>query len=61
LGSINAGLNDAWFNLDTDGQGLLIVVFPEIEQVFIAWFTYDTERPPADVVAFLQEPGHGHL
>jgi hypothetical protein len=61
LGNINAGLNDAWFNLDTDGQGFLIVVFPEIEQVFMAWFTYDTERPPADVVAFLQEPGHRWL
>jgi hypothetical protein len=58
---LNAGLNDAWFNLATDGQGFLIIVFPEIKEVFMAWFTYDTERPPADVVANLGEPGHRWL
>ncbi len=26
--------------------------------MFIAWFTYDTERPPEDVTAMLGEPGH---
>jgi len=59
--SINAGLNDAWFNLDTNGQGFLIITFPEIQQMFVAWFTYDTERPPEDVTAFLGEPGHRWL
>jgi hypothetical protein len=58
---INAGLNDAWFNPKTPGQGFLITVFPEIKQLFIAWFTYDTERPPEDVSAFLGEPGHRWL
>jgi len=58
---MNPGLNDAWFNLETDGQGFLITVFPEIEQIFMAWFTYDTERPPADVTAILGEPGHRWL
>jgi hypothetical protein len=58
---INAGLNDAWFSPDTDGQGFFIIVFPEIKQVFMAWFTYETERPPADVTAFLGEPGHRWL
>ena len=29
--------------------------------VFLAWFTYDTERPPQDVTAFLGEPGHRWL
>lgn len=61
LVKINAGLNDAWFNLDTDGQGFLIIVFPKIEQVFMAWFTYDTHRPPADVDALLGDPGHRWL
>jgi len=61
LDEINAGLNDAWFNLATDGQGFLIIVFPEIKEVFMAWFTYDTERPPADVAANLGEPGHRWL
>jgi hypothetical protein len=26
---INAGLNDAWCNPDTDGQGFFITVFPD--------------------------------
>jgi hypothetical protein len=29
--------------------------------VFVAVFTYDTERPPEDVVAHLGEPGHRWL
>lgn len=58
---INAGLNDAWFNPATDGQGFLIVVFPEIKEMFVAWFTFDTERPPDDVTAHLGEPGHRWL
>lgn len=58
---INAGLNDAWYNPITAGQGFLITVFPEIQQMFAAWFTYDTERPPEDVTATLGEPGHRWL
>lgn len=61
LSKINAGLNDAWFNLETDGQGFFIIVFPGIGQIFMAWFTYDTERPPADVTAFFGESGHRWL
>lgn len=55
---INAGLNDAWFNPDTVGQGFLIVVWEEIQLMFVAWFTYDLERPPDDVDAILGDPGH---
>jgi hypothetical protein len=58
---INAGLNDAWYNVATNGQGFLISVFPDIKQMFVAWFTYDTERPPQDVTAELGEPGHRWL
>jgi hypothetical protein len=29
--------------------------------VFLSWFTYDTERPPADVTAILGDPGHRWL
>lgn len=58
---INAGISDAWFFPDTAGQGFFIVVFPVIEQIFMAWFTYDTERPSADVIASLGEPGHRWL
>ena len=58
---INAGLNDAWYDPATDGQGFLIAVFPEIKQMFLAWFTFDIERPPEDVSAMLGEPGHRWL
>jgi len=58
---INPGLNDAWFNQATNGQGFLITVFPDIGQMFLAWFTYDTERPPEDVTALVGEPGHRWL
>jgi N-acetylneuraminic acid mutarotase len=58
---INAGLNDAWFNPATAGQGFFIIVWEDSKLVFLAWFTYDTERPPQDVTAFLGEPGHRWL
>lgn len=58
---INNGLNDAWYNTDTPGQGFLITVFPDIGEMFLAWFTFDTERPPEDVQAILGEPGHRWL
>jgi hypothetical protein len=29
--------------------------------MFLAWFTYDTERPPKDVTAILGDPGHRWL
>jgi acyl-CoA thioesterase-1 len=59
--AINAGLNDAWFNPDTPGQGFFVSVFPDISSIFLAWFTYDTERPSGDVDANLGEPGHRWL
>jgi hypothetical protein len=58
---INAGIADAWYNPATVGQGFLVTVFPDREEVFLAWFTYDTERPPEDVTANLGEPGHRWL
>ncbi len=59
--SINAGLNDAWFDNATPGQGFFISVFPDIEMMFLAWFTYDSERPEPGVEAILGEPGHRWL
>ena len=58
---INAGLNDAWYNPATNGQGFLVTVFPDIEQMYVAWFTFDTERPPDSVTAELGDPGHRWL
>ena len=58
---INPGMNDAWYNPATGGQGFLIVVWEEIQTMFVAWFTYDTERPHDDVQSILGEPGHRWL
>ena len=58
---INSGLNDAWYNPVTDGQGFLISVFPDIRQMFLAWFTFDTERPPEDTPSVVGEPSHRWL
>lgn len=58
---INSGLNDAWFNPQTAGQGFFITVFSDIQSIFLAWFTYDTQRPPSSVGATLGEPGHRWL
>jgi hypothetical protein len=59
--TINAGMNDAWYNPATNGQGFLITVFPDIGQLFLAWFTFDAERPPPSATAVLGEPGHRWL
>ncbi len=58
---ITAGLNDAWFNPATDGQGLLVAVFEQTGVLFLAWFTFDVERPAEDVMAILGDPGHRWL
>lgn len=59
--SIQAGLNDAWYNPGTPGQGFFIVVWENVQTVFLAWFTYDVERPESDIEANLGEPGHRWL
>ena len=58
---MNAGLNDAWFDPATDGQGFFITVFPDLNFVSLAWFTYDTELPAEDASANLGDPGHRWL
>jgi len=59
--NINAGMNDAWYNPITNGQGFFITVFPDLNVVSLAWFTYDTELPPVDAEANLGDPGHRWL
>ncbi len=58
---INPGLNDAWYSPLTNGQGFFIVVYPQIEQIFLSWFTYDTQRPDESVPAMMGDPGHRWL
>ena len=52
---INPGLNDAWFEPATAGQGVFINVFPDRRQLFLAWFTFDAEL--SDASARLGAPG----
>lgn len=59
--NVNAGLNDAWFNAATNGQGFFFTVFPDVGLIFVSWFTYDTVRPDEDVMAVVGEPGHRWL
>lgn len=58
---INEGLNDAWYNPETDGQGLFINVFPDLGAISLSWFTYDTEFPPLDAPSNLGDAGHRWL
>jgi PKD repeat protein len=58
---INSGMSDAWFNSATDGQGMLIIAWEASKFMFMAWFTFDVERPSEDVMAILGEPGHRWL
>lgn len=58
---INSGLNDAWASAATKGQGFFVNVFPDIGKIFLAWFTYDTERPEDSASAIVGEPGHRWL
>lgn len=59
--AINAGLNDAWYNPATDGQGFFITVFPALGVMSVAWFTYDTALPDGSAKAQLGDPGHRWL
>lgn len=57
---LNPGLNDAWYDPATSGQGFFINVFPgqgEGGLVFLAWFTFDAVRPGDDVAAVLGGAG----
>ena len=59
---INPGLNDAWYNPLTDGQGFFINVFPEVEAMFVGWFTFETvDRPGMSPIADLGAPYHRWL
>ena len=58
---INPGLNDAWYNPLTDGQGFYIDIFPDLGVGSLSWFTYDTELPSVDATANLDDPGHRWL
>ena len=48
---INPGLAGSWHNPDTPGQGFFLTAYEKINQVFLAWFTYDSQPPEGDEFA----------
>jgi len=58
---INPGLTGLWADLNTPGQGMYLDVFNSIDAVFMAWFTYDLQRPGPGVNAVFGDPGHRWL
>lgn len=39
----DTGLNGTWWNSSQDGQGFVIHLIPDSNQVFLAWFTFAPE------------------
>ncbi|MGJ8662443.1 MAG: hypothetical protein ACSHWU_02280 [Marinicella sp.] len=38
---LHTGLNGPWHQPENPGQGLVLHIIPESNQIFIAWFTYE--------------------
>jgi hypothetical protein len=55
---ITFAMSGSWYFPDTTGQGFLIDVFDTANLMFLAWFTYDLERPASGVTAMIGDPGH---
>jgi hypothetical protein len=58
---INPGLNDVWFNGNTAGQGFTVTVFPDLQGMFVVWFTFDTFTPEPCVSSRIGYAGHRWL
>lgn len=56
--AISSNMAGAWEYSVTAGSGLFMDVFDENNLMFIAWFTYDLERPDPSVTAMIGDPGH---
>ena len=59
--SIGAGLNGAWFNPETSGQGIFLEVFSNLGEIFVGWFTYDLQQETSESNAIVGHPGHRWL
>ena len=59
---INIALNDAWYDPKMPGQGFFVNVFDKAKQsMFVAWFTFDIERPDESISAVFGDAGHRWL
>lgn len=41
--ALQTGLNGPWYEPQTDGQGIILHVIPEANQLFMVWFTYSPD------------------
>jgi hypothetical protein len=55
---ITEGVNGAWINLETLGQGQLVDVYPDSNTFFSAWFTWDITQPGPEETADVGDPNH---
>jgi hypothetical protein len=58
---ISSSMSGLWADPATDGQGLLLDVYPSIDALHMAWFTYDLERPSSQASAQIGDPSHRWL
>jgi hypothetical protein len=58
---ITHAMAGGWFEPATAGQGFVMDVFDNVNSLFLAWFTYDLERPGAGADAMIGDPGHRWL
>jgi len=56
--AITYAISGSWYFEPTTGQGFLIDVFDSANLMFLAWFTYDLERPADGTNAMIGDPGH---
>jgi len=60
--AMNPALTDAWFNPLHNGQGFFINLYPDLETIFIGWFTFETaDRESFEATAVIGEPYHRWL
>jgi peptidyl-prolyl cis-trans isomerase A (cyclophilin A) len=57
--TINAGVNDVWVTDGVPFQGMFITVYPNLNLVFMAWFTFDSVAPAAELRNQLDDVGSG--
>lgn len=58
---LNTAMGGSWLNPATGGQGFLMDVFDNRNEIFLAWFTFDLMRPDPSVTAEIGDPGHRWL